>query len=100
VTCVDGFRTRTSSNRSSKEGKPAAMIVYRATFWDSCMSNGPVPDLADAGTEGAWVATRGTAHYSVAVPDEKAARPVGGVPADRGHRWVTVVPLHRLRRLP
>jgi hypothetical protein len=57
-----------------------------------------VPDVA--GDDGAWVATMSVIHYSVAVPDEKAARSVAGVLEDRGHRWVTVVPLHRLRRLP
>ncbi|MFB9835790.1 hypothetical protein [Actinoallomurus acaciae] len=57
-----------------------------------------VPDAADDGD--AWAGTRGMVHYSVAVPDEKAARSVARVLGDRGHRWVTVVPLHRLRRLP
>ena len=61
------------------------------------MSNGPVPD---ADNDGAWVATSGTVHYSMAVPEEKAARSVAGVLEDRGHRWVTLVPLHRLRRVP
>jgi hypothetical protein len=61
------------------------------------MSNEPVvPDVAD----GAWSATSSMIHYSVAVPDEKAARSVAGALTARGHRWVTVVPLHRLRRVP
>ncbi|MBO2464324.1 hypothetical protein [Actinomadura violacea] len=48
----------------------------------------------------AWSASRSMVQYGVAVPDETSARSVAEALVERGHRWVTVVPLDRLRRLP
>lgn len=53
-----------------------------------------------AGDQDARAATMAVVHCSVAVPTEDAARSVTDALNSRGHRWITMVPLGRLRRLP
>lgn len=59
------------------------------------------PALAPAADDhDSWTATTAVVHCSVAVPTEEAARAVADALKTRGHRWITMVPLDQLRRLP
>jgi len=63
------------------------------------MLNEPVASpLSD--DKDAWAATMAVVHCSVAVPTEEAARSVADALKARGHRWITMVPLDQLQRLP
>jgi hypothetical protein len=47
-----------------------------------------------------WAATMAVVHCSVAVPTEDAARSVADALKTRGHRWITMISLDELTRLP
>lgn len=63
------------------------------------MLNEPLASPLAAGQD-AWASTMAVVHASVAVPTEDAARSVTEALKTRGHRWITMVRLDQLRRLP